>query len=182
MHDYLRFLGNFTRKSRCAVSRLRCASAFWVGKVAGKSKHAELNHKMICIMMTGWSRSEKARLLFVAVGVIKTKSSAERKTRIYAKRKAKGKSFCWVANYINMTNGFFRENEWNEWRLLCKLRARTSQPSGSDVCARETMRGQTRRFVALEPINLSSKLNNSGHKSRADLSSFAFSLDYSFGK
>lgn len=51
-------------------------------------------------------------------GVIKAESSAERakKTRIYAKRKVKGKSFCagqWVANYINM-NDFCAEQEEGE--------------------------------------------------------------------
>lgn len=55
----------------------------------------------------------------VPFGIIKTKSSArerrnEKYSRIYAKRKAKGKSFCWL-NYINMTNDFFGERDRARW-------------------------------------------------------------------
>lgn len=58
--------------------------------------------KMIGIMMTAC----KSSVAVVGFDVIKTESSAK-KSRICVKRKVKGKSFCWVANYINMTNDFF---------------------------------------------------------------------------
>lgn len=68
-----------------------------------------------------WNEKERdGCVVVVPFGIIKTESSArerrnEKYSRTYAKRKAKGKSFCWL-NYINMTNDFFGIRDRARWR------------------------------------------------------------------
>lgn len=136
MHECLHF-GSFSRATVCAAAAADCASAALFGKLARNGEHQRTEKrvmswitKAIWIMMTGLLKRERARRgrVVVPFGIIKTKSSArerrnEKYSRIYAKRKAKGKSFCWL-NYINMTNDFFGERDRARWlQTLGKLQS-----------------------------------------------------------
>lgn len=87
-------------------------------------------------MMTGLPKKNRTAAV-VALGVIKTKSSAEKNANL-CKKKGKGKVLLLGrANYINMTNDFFVGERIikSSSMLLCKVRRlpKTQETSGSDV-------------------------------------------------
>lgn len=112
----------------CAVAATDCASAArflgsWRETASTSALRKELwvesQKRSELWWPVCWNEKERGGCVVVPFGVIKTKSSArerrnEKYSRIYAKRKAKGKSFCWL-NYINMTNDFFGERDRARW-------------------------------------------------------------------
>lgn len=117
------------------------------------------------------------RLLLLRLGIIKTKSGVEEKKEKFAslcKKKGKGKAFCWIANYINMTNDFLFVKRMKRKNKMTRYGVNLGLPSQVNLMSTNESQRASKALHCLGTIDLRERVKLS-NKSLADLKSFAFS-------